>query len=259
MKRLLLFILPLLVILFIACNKNNEEENGTPTKLVKTVEIFESAPLTFTYFYDNKNRLSKIHFHYEAPEYFETEYNLTYGTNTVTYCINTGGNDETLATYTFDNNGYCVSYFCNKSTDCLVDFTYENGYLKSSNAPIYLGYQDGFESSYFWNNGNLTYAKTIYSSHPNNTLEYNAVFSNKEDLLNIPIQSVKLSGLGFDEMHPIKFKGIASKNYLVKQTAGGRNYTYEYTFDTDGYPTQIIERESAYYEESERKYIITYY
>jgi len=253
MKKLLLLLLPLLAITFIAChNEEEEEENGNPTKLVKTVEIYSYTTGNsekFTAYYDNQNKPIKL-------EYRETDshspaytINLTYSTNTITM---THSDFSGVRTFQLDDNGYLIR-------DNTFNYIYENGYLKEAH-----GHDSGFRNSHWyfsWMNGNKVQT-TIYLNNDYSS-EYTYEYGNRENLLNIDILGA-LTSSEFGEYtfyHWLKFKGHASKNYLGKATWTNTDniakiITYDYQFDEDGYPTQVIlSNESRAWV----KFIYTYY
>jgi len=227
MKRLLLFILPLLALTFISCKPEEEEK---PKKLVKTVEfinLLEVGTLLHTYYYDNLNRLIK------RKESFNNNvnggyYTFNYSTNTITVYP-----DIEPFTWYLDENGYLIDD-TNNST-----YIYENGYLKEYKV------DNSFRVEYSWINGN-----NVQITHFSEYLVSATTIcecSNKEDLLNIEPLFI------LQHFHPLpifglRLKGWTSKNYLTKWTFTDTNpdnpsttiRTYDYTFDTDGYPTQII-------------------
>jgi hypothetical protein len=224
MKKIItLLLLPLLAISFFSCKKDNEEENGNSTKLLKTVEwIVNEESLMYTFHYDVQNRPTKVYTTVNGCSYPEPSFVLEYSTNAITIFT---GNDPNVQ-YQLDDNGHVA--YCNYQT-----FIYENGYLKER---IY----NDSKVEYSWINGNIVQEGHI-------TYEY----SNKEDLLNIDVFN-----LFYEYDRWLKLKGHTSKNYLVKQSTGGGNYTYEYTFDTEGYPTKIIQ---SYNGQESGEIISTYY
>jgi uncharacterized protein YxeA len=234
MKRLLLFILPLLVTLFISCKKNNEEEKEKTTKLVKMVEDYAKdengeweANCLHTFYYDNQNRLIKV----DGNRYGRPT-NYLYETNNViiTYVFEEINQKDTLQ---LDSNGYLICAYKHI-------YSYENGYLKE----ITFNHSS---VEYSWLNENIV---QITEGKTKTLHEY----SNKEDLLNINVLAV---GGGIFQ----KFKGLSSKNYVIKQTSISNDNdvsiaTFDYKFDKDNYPTQIILSIDGV---EDSKFTITYY
>jgi hypothetical protein len=219
----------------------------------------------YTFYYDNLNRLTKVHFtivNYTGNDsWSEVEWNYAYTKNTITLmlCVDDDGQVHcSETTYLLDNNGYCTQYGDGKN---IAKFTYENGYLKSSKSSHNGGIKD--ECSYFWENSNMKTQSGIYAmaGGTNSTYESNAEYGNKENLLNIRLFFENMPSLtDFNWLLFIKFKGIASKNYLVKTFNQYTTNIYNYEFDTNGYPTEIIE---YFYRGDDKieefKYTLTYY
>jgi hypothetical protein len=249
MKKIITFLLlPIMAFTLITCKNNNEEEQGEKGKLVKTVELYQenlNAYYLYTFYYDNLNRLTKVHFtivNYTGNDFWsERELNYAYKKNSITLMSCVGDEDGQVdcieTTYLLDNNGYCTQYGDGKN---IAKFTYENGYLKTSKSSHNGGIKD--ECSYFWENGNMKTQSGIYTTEngTNSTYECNAEYSNKENLLNIRLFDPLPSLTDYNWLEFIKFKGIASKNYLVKTINQYTTNIYNYEFDTDGYPIQII-------------------
>ena len=233
MKRIVaLLLLPLLAFTFVSCKPEEEDKNN---KLVKTIEIevikneIVVQIYSHTAHYDNKNRLIKIETLYwedRPPYYYESTANFKYYASTIFL------NDSFY--YQLDDNGYLIRDMYDGTT-----FIYENGYLKEKR------YKNGGLSKYTWMNGNIVQVN-------NSFYEY----SNKENLLNINIPCEY-----FSLFEPIlKFKGLESKNYLVKETYNTTQViTYDYTLDKEGYPTQIIVNDKPNPEQEELKITLTYY
>jgi hypothetical protein len=261
MKQIIaLLLLFLLLFSFVSCKKNNEEQ-GKNTKLLKTIEISdtESGNLQYllTHYYDNHDRLIKVN--YSSPEAQFDFYTIKYLTNAI-IIIDFENKADTLQ---LGENGYVISQ--KTFLGNLYTFTYENGYIKEVKS------ENGRKTEYFWKNGNMVQT----TSYNNDSLqgstyyEYNSI----EDLSNFS----DLTGLIYD-MQRISIKGFASKNYLVKMTTHlkdpeppepekgiiyetqintfDRILTYDYKFDKDGYPTEIIRSVDGI---ENNKCILTYY
>jgi len=96
---------------------------------------------------------------------------------------------------------------------------YKNGYLTKIKCKNQ--YDEISEQEYSWSNGNIIQP---------NFIEYDS----RENLLNLNF---------YDNIVPdgfIKFKGCSTKNHWVKTMIGTDVETFNYTFDTDGYPTQLV-------------------
>jgi len=256
-KIITLFLLPLLALTFITCKKNNEGEQGKKGKLVKTVEwIVLGDSYQSTYYYDNQNRLIKT-------ESFYATQTLNYSTNTITMTGTESKNLNAVLTSTFqlDNNGYLLSWNFNNSIgyNSNKTYNYENGFIKEL-SDIFTEKGVTFHSKYKYTclNGNVIQCAEY---HNDSTLfvSYAYEYDNRENLLNLK--------LFFDAVsNPLlKLKGITSKNYVVKRTYTeycNNNpcyidvHTFDYKFDKDGYPTEIIQSSKG---NPLHKYILTYY
>jgi hypothetical protein len=256
MKKIIaLFLLPLLVVSFNSCKDKEEEEK--PKKLVKTLEWCENAPYADRYLatlhYDNQNRVIKAEVSFDTVTFLKI--NLEYSTNVVNAAWWTLDGDRiTNYLLQLNNSGYLMSEITTDAPYRTCTYAYENGYVKES---IFSLYPES-PIEYFWMNGNIVQKS---NSRVSATYEYDS----RENLLNVDINDFDAEV--FPDMHPrgLKLKGFASKNYLVKSTyTSGQNstdiLTFDYKFDKDGYPTEII---CSYYsngvKHGEVLYIITYY
>jgi len=170
--------------------------------------------------------------------------NFYYGTNTIIVDCDDGWEKDTMQ---LDNNGYVISN-CHNG---YCTFTYKNGYLKEEKiAGI------GYPIIYSWHNENMVQKTSDY--------KINYEYSNREDLLNINIFAYP-DNYGYPFL--LKLKGFSSKNCLAKTYATENSYscitTYDYIFDKDGYPNQIIlkceEGVDNHTYSYTFKYILTYY
>ena len=234
-KIIVLLLLPLLIFSIIAC-KDKEEEHEKKGKLIKMVEHFPSNnefSLVITYYYDNQNRLIK---HQQSQNGDTASISIKYSANTIITTLENVENE--ISTWFFNENGYLIGDD-NNST-----YIYENGYLKEWKG------ENGNKVEYSWQNGNMVQINGA-------TFEYN----NKKDLLNI--NPFFFKGNNTLTYCGVKLKGWTSKNYVIKETHSvpcDHIITYEYIFDKDGYPIQIIWYfESEKDGKSESKLILTYY
>jgi hypothetical protein len=255
MKKIItLLLLPLLVFLLISCNKNNEEDkNG---KLVKTVEleVFKNEEVvqivSYTYFYDNQNRVIKIKELYREnydPFYYESTHNFIYSPSTIIE------NDKYH--HQLDDNGYLIRTSENyNGTIYYTSYIYENGYLKEAKN------SHGDSVKYTWLNGNMVQAiGYFYRPFPDDTLfiyTTNYEYTTNENLLNINLPWDS----GYDFLGArLKFKGAANKNLLKKFPDSEE--VINYNFDENGYPIQIMFNLYSPYPiiQEKQKYTITYY
>jgi len=216
-----------MAITFYSC-KNNEDDKGKKGKLVKTVGYSEPSNdnnFLFTGYYDAQNRLIKVEECYQS-----ILLNLTYSANTIIVNIkfNESGENHTHLLH-LDNNGYLIE-------DDFFTYFYENGYLKEKKAKE----DSNVIVKYSWMNGNMMQM----SEDPYYIVTYE--YSSKENLSNIDLVS-SIIGQVYFYSGALKFKGLASKNHLVKMTETSYDgvphsfiHSYDYKFDEDGYPTEII-------------------
>ena len=257
MKKIIaLLLLPLMVITFVSCKP---EEKEKPKKLLKKIDwiLYNDNPTyQFTYYYDNQNRLIKT-------ESFYATQTLNYSTNTITMTGTESKNLNAVLTSTFqlDNNGYLLSWNFNNSIgyNSNKTYNYENGFIKELNdvftekgSTFYCQYK------YSWMNGNIMQCAEYHNDSTlfvTNTYEYDS----RKNLLNIKLFFEAVS------VPLLKFIGITSKNYVVKSTyteycnnipCYNEIYTFDYKFDKDGYPTQIIQTCNG---KEGIKIILTYY
>jgi len=215
MKKLILFVLPLLAMAFNSCSKNDDggKTGSGATALVKTMRIVESdgeESESHAYQYDDQQRVIKDI--------------ASYGTATVTYSNNKvtvtwSGDYGYTQEYTLNDEGYVTQY---KSGGYTESYTYTNGYLTKVNG----------EDCYTWANGNLI-----------NEIDYAHTYTNKPDNLSIDIQTGILKNYFL-----IKFKGTCSKNLpsksvryygTVSEGNIANTYNYSYTFNSSGNPTEV--------------------
>jgi hypothetical protein len=257
-KTTTLFLLALLAFMFNSC-KDKEEDKGKNGKLVKTIEleVFKNEKVvqivSYTYFYDNQNRLIGIKELYrenDDPFYYEFTHSFKYSPSTIIV------NDKFY--YLLDDNGYLIrsSEYDNGSL-YYTDYIYENGYLKETRNE-----SGELMGKYTWLNGNMVSAIGEFISMNGDTIVSTCTFeySSKKNLLNINLPWDS----GFDFLEGmLKFKGIANKNLLKKIThqESIELAVTDVQFDDKGYSTQIILNHYSPYPlvQEKQKYTITYY
>lgn len=221
------FLLSLLAFSVFSCSSSDDdgEKPQEVVKLVKSIEYAGDLATDFFLFeYDDQDRVSKISSASEIAEYQYEGNRIICAEKILSY-----HNDGYVTTYVLDNNGYLkeqitVPY----GGENVAELTYQNGYLYQAT--------DKYGAiTYTWENDNI---KQYASERTTVTFDYGTM----EDKLNINLDRWLTdadSGYAFG----FKFKGIANKNYPTRLTIqGGYNYsaTYNYTFDKDGYPTEIV-------------------
>ncbi len=254
MKKLFLLGLPLLAILFYSCSKDDDGSghngNGdTPKygKLVKEIEIVYAGNadnLTkLEYEYDDQQRVIKVSGHYGNYPYNRT---YTYENKLIIETASYGDKFTDLDASTeidsilLNDDGYAIS---NQQQSSALDenpfdeYEYTDGHLSGWIEYIH-GTRDE-SKTFVWSDGNLT----AESSHVDWGMGEDDLplcsytYGDVEDKTNLYLVDDNQCGQQFD----IKMQGWSSKNFLIAQDENGSIITYSYTFDSDGYPTQIVE------------------
>jgi hypothetical protein len=234
MKKLLFLFLPMvaMALTFNSCTKDDggdDNGNGT-TKLVKQLTMSDGQ--TYYFEYDNQQRVSKIDYGYGSAI-------ISYSENTITR-LHKEDDYEWKEVYTLNSEGYVQKheYF---EADALpldvVQFTYSGGnMIKSAGDSDYFG-----DSTFSWQNGNIV-QRVGLGENERPSYTHTFTYNDKEDKMNIVI--IDVDYVIEDGLCPFfisKFKGMTSKNLISKKAFGTETkYTYDYIFDTDGYPTEII-------------------
>ncbi len=223
MKKLLLFMLPLVALSFIACDKGdgNGGDETITGKLVKTIHYDHgSYDSTCTFTYDSQGRLTKIADEYDGEE---SVINYTYSTNRIV-----ADWDDGDFIYTLNVDGYLIKKEWERSDD-YIDYSYQNGYLKQA-------VEDSNDAAdYTWENGNLV--EVFWQAHGEyaDTDMETYTYTDKENKLNLNIFEVIVWDYPHEEEF-LKFKGASPKNL----PASDSNSSCTYKLDSDGYPTEII-------------------
>ena len=256
MKKMLLFMLPLMALSFASCEKDNGdgETSGTDTRLVKTISGYgndfsdvpgELALNTVEFEYDESGRMSKVSLSggkwidYNVYEY---EYKNNEIIEKVFYRDDNESpyEDDGYTRYVLDNDGYLVQseYYYNGEMSESCQYSYEEGKLKRISR-MEFNYFEGTEHTniydyeYEWNNGDIVKCIQINQSYRD---EYEYTYYANEDKDNIaggfdsygawPI----IGGLPYTYL---VFKGMASKHLIRTDNYNSRVFKYE--FDQDGY------------------------
>lgn len=214
MKKLSLLVAVLITaIIFSSCSKNDDGDNGSfewpkYEKLLKSIDDVEFS-------YDDQHRLTKVV--YNINNSGSTVANYTYKNNTVTV-----SEDGDVVKFILDSNGYVIKE--ERKGEIYAQYQYSNGHISKTT------WGDDDWMTYTWENGNLTeiegYATYTYSN-VTNKLSVN-IFDFDWGLTEYAI---------FDDGDTFtNFKGTSPKNYPVSDD---NNRTASYTYDSDGYPTEI--------------------
>lgn len=239
MKKIL-FMLPLMALMMVSCNKEDGDNGTTKQKLVKSISFVGEISAAFEY--DDQQRLNRI-IGYDSGGW---GYNIEYGNNTITLIpVDSDGNvADGGFVYTFDNDGYLIELESLIRDDHYYkyNYTYKNGYLHTQTS------HDGWGTTYSWFDGNMM-GETSSGGRT-----YHYTYSDREYKENMNIFFLEQDSDWF----VFSFKGIKSKNHPISYIGGGVNrYYYTYTFDEDGYVTKFIatKPDTEYY----ATYLIEYY
>lgn len=206
---------------------------------------------------DDSNNVSTANLLKEAT-YIEGSYTssskITYDGNKIVQIV--AGSDKTVYTYTGSLITKEEEFAGGNNIDSKVEYSYENNKLKTSvsteisgsetykSKNVYTHNSDGTVNYISYNVNVTTGVETLSSSGKYTFLNGNVVKIEDEagysstyeyDTKNNPTKNI----LGFDELMDQEF----SVNNIVKRTStyNGTNpsiITYEYDYNTDGYPTE---------------------
>lgn len=247
MKKILLLMLPLLALTLNSCSKDDGGDDGgnSSGKLVKqlTVSNTNSDEATYYFEYDNQQRTSKVTI--DAGIYGSETFNITYSSNTIT-----ATEDERIFVYTLNSEGYVVKFERHgdyEDDEPYTDsetYTYNAGNWAKSTGDAWF-----FDANPVWQNGNIV--QVAWDDGRDYTSIY--TYNDKADKMNIVVIDVNDDILDFDYPFFIsRFKGMTSKNLMSKKDYSREDeeliYTFDYTLDEDGYPTEIISKRNGEYD-----------
>jgi hypothetical protein len=252
MKKLLFMLLPMvaMALIFNSCTKDdggNDNGNGSG-KLVKTVltENDNGVSWLIEIEYDNQKRPIKVNMSSSSGS--TDNRTISYGNNSVT--VNLIGDDyvELFFELVLNNDGSLSKMTTDEvDGDDWTIYEYSNGYVSKED-------DDWEDTEFTWFNGNLT--KTVSIDENGDTETTILTYNDVEDKLNLDIGLYSPFYWGGEYTN--KIKGTYSKNYPVSVTeSSGASITYQYTFDSDGYPTKIVTTGRNGY--GSRTETITYY
>lgn len=216
---------------------NNEDEPWiTSDRLLKSIEATDENRSDIEY--DDKGRMEKLIYTDYQDNSYSCEYSFEYKENSMTITM----------TYTEDN--YSISQDFYWGNGYLTDFSIDSPYVEK------FQYLDGYlirlyedkgiqETDNVWENGNLIKGSTLNMDYSG---EY--TYLDKEDKVNVSFYGGAIIP---------KFKGHTSKNYIsIVRTKYVITY-FEYTFDSEGYPTTMTETQISDNDSHLSQYIFTYY
>ena len=226
MKKILLFMLPVMALFLASCEKNNEEWSVTTygEKLVKKISC--EGGFGCEYEYDEKGRLIQCTIYYDDGGEDISLY--SYGDNVI-ICTehDSYSDDASITKYYLDDDGF------------LTKVEYEDGDTES-----YI-YSDGKLTTICHPNGNCLYlwqGENISVYDYGSSLEEHVEYTDIEDKSNINIFYVTAGDAIQTTCLPFRFKGTTSK-YLPQHIYCDNNDTsiieVSYELDSDGYVTTI--------------------
>ena len=208
----------------------------TSDRLLKSIETTDENRSDIEY--DDKGRMEKLIYTDYQDNSYSCEYSFEYKENSMTITM----------TYTEDN--YSISQDFYWGNGYLTDFSIDSPYVEK------FQYLDGYlirlyedkgiqETDNVWENGNLIKGSTLNMDYSG---EY--TYLDKEDKVNVSFYGGAIIP---------KFKGHTSKNYIsIVRTKYVITY-FEYTFDSEGYPTTMTETQISNNDSHLSQSIFTYY
>ena len=235
MKKIFL-LLALFATVFVACSDDDDDEKDKPAgkeKLVSKIVTSNSKgikEIEETFEYDSQKRITKYKY-YNVDEAYSYMQEYTYGDKKIT--MKDYEDDELYNTITYTlENGVIVA-----SSD---DY---NGkpvkFLYNSDKYLVKAEKEGYSEILTWSNGNLLKIGDDMSF----------TYTEYENKSNIDITSINFTEDA--EFNDILFRSgyFGNRNKKLLLTTKSQWHTrlcqYEYTFDKDGYVTQISEIKSG--------------
>lgn len=236
MKNILLLVLPLLAMTFFSCSKGDGGDDKENTdiggsgngseRLVKSITTDNNMSVEIRY--DNQNRIVQTKGDFNGRN---MDYTIEYDDKNRTATLQ-GSYVNFVMIYNSNGN---IAYTQPDGTT----YQYSNGYISSSSSEESLF---GGKINYTWLDGKIIKVSFVESEVTGDwTMDYNNI-GNKLNI-NFPF------GYGFtwDLYFINKAKGASPQyyptiiKYFSRRTAEGYTATYQYFFDSDGFPTKIIE------------------
>ena len=285
-KIFLLLLLPLLAMALYSCSMEEGAKSGGDgnTKLVKTVriqEFYDGKPIrdgaywTSELFYDDQRRLTRIREGYgengrpyigDGEDYIPA---IIYGSNSIIIG---------WTNYYTDNNGYVTKIEQEGEFTRYVLIEYSNGYMAKATYSFSNRWSTrSGVNSYTWENGNCT-KMNFYSEHNDppyygiiNNYGLTLTYGNVVNKMNVELWYIGNNGgiadygleqYNFGFFTNFGLKGMKSKNLPISVAYNDDpdHETFSYTFDSEGYPIQIITNYNDSYDPGRYlRFTITYY
>lgn len=230
MKKIYLLMM-LLATVFVACSDDDDKDDDKPTtkqKLVsKLVDDYGNGETcTTTFEYNSEGKMTKVVETYKGGEddgdIVTTTFKKEGNKLTATYSNNYSDKGETIFECELNDKGFVKKGICEGSCD-YKNITYnEKGQL--------IEIDDDF--TFEWLNDNIKSFDSSYEGSPQYT------YTDYENKSNYDFNWQLIPVWEYDFMETSYF-GVKSKNLIASVKEGNETYTYEYTFDKDGYVTTI--------------------
>ena len=254
MKKILLLTLPLMVMCFVSCEKDNDNDGNSVQKLVKSINnAIPDEPLEITFEYDKKGRIVHIEWTAEGHSFADVVYEDGMITETGSPGYKSFNKpDGTPVTQTkaesihyLNDDGYVIKtvhndYYSDEkynSTDELT-YGYENRKLISITGTDNGG--SPVKQTFQWQGNDIT--AVTYNGYTDEKIIYSSI----KDNFNVDLTGMIMHGdiVGKISTAMIKFKGATSEH--LPQMFYDEVYSYE--LDSDGYVTTIkVDGEPIYY------------
>ena len=253
MKKILLFALPLMVMCFASCEKDNGNDGNSVQKLVKSINsAIPDYPLVISFEYDENGRVVHIEWTGEGHSFADVVYENGMITETGSpgyISIETPDGPPVTQTkaesiHYLNDDGYVIKtihndYYSDEKYNSTseVTYEYENGKL------ISIAGADGdrpVKQTFQWQGNDIT-AVTV------NDYTNEITYSDIKDNFNVDLVGMIMDGdaVGSISTAQIKFKGTTSE-HLPQMMYDEEIYSYE--LDSDGFVTTIKEDgEPIYY------------
>lgn len=215
---------------------NEDEPWITSDRLLKSIEVTDENRSDIEY--DDKGRMEKLIYTDYQDNSYSCEYSFEYKENSMTITMTYTEDNYSISQDFYWGNGYLTDFSI--GSPYVEKFQYLDGYL------IRLYEDRGIqETDNVWSNGNLIKGSTLNMDYGG---EY--TYLDKEDKVNVSFYGGAITP---------KFKGHTSKNYIsIVRTKYAITY-FEYTFDSEGYPTTMTETQISNNDSHLSQYIFTYY
>ena len=227
----------LLATVFVACSDDDDEkDDDKPTDKVKLVSKIvtseqysdETITYTVTFEYDNNGKITKVvDSSIEDGEEYTTTHTFKKEGSKFIATYNNGESDREDKVFEgkYNEKGLVIKGSCEGDCD-YTNINYDNdNQLINTTGSIF---------NCIWSNGNITsidqHGKTMYT------------YTDYENKSNIDLNFQIMMIWEYD-MYETSYFGVKSKNLIATREEDNYTYSYEYTFDKDGYVTSVKQYE----------------